>query len=81
MYIWPYRKVIVYFLTCACVDYFATALEEGGPVFPVKKEAPKTVALHGKMKQAQREAALAQFAANDAVGPGRYCPPRHREEF
>lgn len=58
MYVGLYRKVIVYFLTCACVDYFATALEQGGPVFPVKKEAPKTVALHGKMKQAQREAGV-----------------------
>jgi ATP-dependent RNA helicase DDX55/SPB4 len=27
-------KVIVYFLTCACVDYFATALEIDGPANP-----------------------------------------------
>ena len=74
------KKVIAYFLTCACVDYFATALEPGGPADPnatdgrhlgsdaVRREnltessSCEVIALHGKMKQSQREAALSRFA-------------------
>ena len=54
------KKVIAYFLTCACVDYFATALEPGGPA-EVKGHC-EVITLHGKMKQSQREAALTKFA-------------------
>ena len=80
------KKVIAYFLTCACVDYFATALEPGGPADPnatdgrrlvsdaVRREnltessSCEVIALHGKMKQSQREAALSRFAeANDGT--------------
>ena len=80
------KKVIAYFLTCACVDYFATALEPGGPADPnatdgrrlgsdaVRREnltessSCEVIALHGKMKQSQREAALSRFAeANDGA--------------
>ena len=57
-------KVIVYFLTCACVDFFVTALER----LPVAKGLAVT-SLHGRMKQAAREAALAAFA--DAPAGGR----------
>ena len=69
------KKVIAYFLTCACVDYFATALEPGGPADPDAKDGSsdadarsserrscEVIALHGKMKQSQREAALSRFA-------------------
>ena len=66
------KKTIAYFLTCACVDYFATALEPGGPADPNDNEkgsvgenktnACEVIALHGKMKQSQREAALLRFA-------------------
>jgi ATP-dependent RNA helicase DDX55/SPB4 len=56
-------KTIVYFLTCACVDYFATALARGAPADP--GDGVVVVALHGKMKQAQREAALSRFADTD----------------
>ena len=78
--------MIAYFLTCACVDYFATALEPGGPADPnatdgrhlgsdaVRREnltessSCEVIALHGKMKQSQREAALSRFAeANDGA--------------
>ena len=80
------KKVIAYFLTCACVDYFATALEPGGPADPnatdgrrlgsdaIRREnltgssSCEVIALHGKMKQSQREAALSRFAdANDGA--------------
>jgi ATP-dependent RNA helicase DDX55/SPB4 len=54
------------------VDYFATALEPGGPADPNENEkgsvgesktnACEVIALHGKMKQSQREAALLRFA-------------------
>jgi hypothetical protein len=40
------QKCIVYFLTCACVDYWATVL----PRLQGLKKLPIT-ALHGKMKQ------------------------------
>ena len=56
-------KTIVYFLTCACVDYFATVMERGAPADPGGSKP--VVALHGKMKQSQREAALAGFAEGE----------------
>lgn len=55
------KKTIVYFLTCACVDYFATAMCDGAPASP--GDDVDVVALHGKMKQSQREQALGRFAA------------------
>ena len=54
------KKTIVYFLTCACVDYFATAMCDGAPASP--GHGVNMVALHGKMKQSQREQALEKFA-------------------
>ena len=58
---WPQEhkdeKTIVYFLTCACVDLFATLLGR----LPQTAGLP-IAALHGRMKQAAREAALAEFA-------------------
>ena len=65
------KKVIAYFLTCACVDYFATALEPGGPADVNENDdnsnhdtqnKTQVIALHGKMKQNQRELALQKFA-------------------
>uniref|UniRef100_A0ACD5VM22 Uncharacterized protein n=1 Tax=Avena sativa TaxID=4498 RepID=A0ACD5VM22_AVESA len=52
------KKIMVYFATCACVDYWAVVLPmlnllEGSPVIPY----------HGKMKQGPREKALASFSA------------------
>lgn len=52
------QKVIVYFLTCANVDYFSTVM----PMLPALKGI-ELFPLHGKMKQKQREAELAKFAA------------------
>ncbi|CAL9111642.1 unnamed protein product [Musa acuminata var. zebrina] len=50
------KKIIVYFMTCACVDYWGVILSQlialkGCPLIP----------LHGRMKQIAREKALASF--------------------
>lgn len=55
------QKVIVYFLTCACVDFFAEVLGAA----PQTKGVALT-ALHGRMKQAARERALEAFAQGSA---------------
>ncbi|KAL3650313.1 DEAD-box ATP-dependent RNA helicase 18 [Castilleja foliolosa] len=52
------KKIIVYFMTCACVDYWGAVLPllsplKGFSLFP----------LHGKMKQPAREKALASFTS------------------
>ena len=54
------EKCIVYFLTCACVDLFALLL---GRLASLAPALPPVRALHGRMKQAAREATLASFAA------------------
>ena len=53
-------KAIVYCLTCACVDLYAAAL----PRLPAAAGL-RLAALHGRMKQAAREAVLAAFAAQE----------------
>jgi ATP-dependent RNA helicase DDX55/SPB4 len=80
------RKIIVYFLTCACVDYYQKALDalldvssgskknnnNNNSSSNKKKKTTKNgndsrieiFALHGKMKQAQREQTLENFAEN-----------------
>ena len=77
------KKIIVYFLTCACVDYYQKALETlldvGSDSIISNNSSNKTkktrgngsnnsrmelFALHGKMKQAQREQTLEHFAEN-----------------
>ena len=75
---WPQEhkaeKTIVYFLTCACVDLFATLLAR----LPQTAGLP-IAALHGRMKQAAREAALAEFAKllSGAGAKGRQIPHAH----
>ena len=59
------QKVMVYMLTCACVDYYADVLAQ---LKPAQLEGVRLTALHGKMKQAAREKALAQFASEPAGG-------------
>ncbi|KAL6765995.1 DEAD-domain-containing protein [Haematococcus lacustris] len=53
------HKIIVYCLTCACVDFYHLALKRLGP-----KLLPglQVKALHGRMKQSVREATLASFS-------------------
>ncbi|KAF5752595.1 DEAD-box ATP-dependent RNA helicase 18 [Tripterygium wilfordii] len=50
------KKIIVYFMTCACVDYWGVVL----PCLSVLKGF-SLIPLHGKMKQSAREKALASF--------------------
>ncbi|CAN6439446.1 unnamed protein product [Victoria cruziana] len=50
------KKAIVYFMTCACVDYWGIVLPQLGPL-----KGFHIVPLHGKMKQTAREKALASF--------------------
>ncbi|KHG18021.1 DEAD-box ATP-dependent RNA helicase 18 -like protein [Gossypium arboreum] len=52
------KKVIVYFMTCACVDYWGVVL----PRLNALKRF-SLIALHGKMKQTAREKALATFTS------------------
>ncbi|KAF3670678.1 DEAD-box ATP-dependent RNA helicase 18 [Capsicum annuum] len=52
------KKIIIYFMTCACVDYWGTVL----PRLSCLKSF-LLISLHGKMKQSAREKALASFTA------------------
>ncbi|KAL6772411.1 hypothetical protein ACKKBG_A30145 [Auxenochlorella protothecoides x Auxenochlorella symbiontica] len=54
----PDSKIIVYFLTCACVDHALLALG----LLPDTRGLAVS-ALHGRMKQAAREAVLEAYAA------------------
>ncbi len=60
--------MIVYFLTCACVDFYSLALPAAAGA-----EQLDVTALHGKMKQSQREAKLAAFAASPSGGFSFHC--------
>ncbi|KAL4544588.1 hypothetical protein Ndes2526B_g00544 [Nannochloris sp. 'desiccata'] len=76
----PTEKIIVYFLTCACVDYFTTALPRLAACKKISFHA-----LHGRMKQAARETTLASFAgatsgvllATDVAARGLDIPDVH----
>ncbi|XP_041991499.1 DEAD-box ATP-dependent RNA helicase 18-like [Salvia splendens] len=52
------QKIIIYFMTCACVDYWGAVL----PRLSLLKGF-SLIPLHGKMKQAAREKALASFTS------------------
>ncbi|KAK7379402.1 hypothetical protein VNO80_04861 [Phaseolus coccineus] len=52
------RKIIIYFMTCACVDYWGAVL----PCLSLLKGF-SLIPLHGKMKQSAREKALATFTS------------------
>lgn len=54
-------KAIVYFMTCACVDFWGTVL----PTLDCLKNI-QMFTLHGKMRQSMREKALARFASMEA---------------
>ncbi|KAL3155393.1 hypothetical protein ABBQ38_010952 [Trebouxia sp. C0009 RCD-2024] len=55
------EKVIVYFLTCASVDFFSAALTQ----LPQMASA-RLHALHGKMKQQAREATMTAYSTGTA---------------
>lgn len=52
-----YSKCIVYFLTCACVDFFAPLLSRLVPSVAFHQ-------LHGRMKQKRRNSELEAFSSN-----------------
>ncbi|KAE9465155.1 hypothetical protein C3L33_02930, partial [Rhododendron williamsianum] len=52
------KKVIVYFMTCACVDYWGIVLQQLAAL-----KGFSIIPLHGKMKQTAREKALASFTS------------------
>ena len=55
------EKVIVYLLTCACVDFFEAALLQVPELKGVRLHA-----LHGRMKQANRESTLQAYTTQAA---------------
>ena len=55
-----HEKVIVFFLTCACVDYFGSALSILVPDCHIEM-------LHGKMVQKRREKTMERFRLNEAI--------------
>ncbi|KAI9110692.1 hypothetical protein K1719_018130 [Acacia pycnantha] len=52
------QKMIIYFMTCACVDYWGLVLPRLSAL-----KGFSLIPLHGKMKQAAREKALASFTS------------------
>ncbi|KAL8232048.1 hypothetical protein R6Q57_001826 [Mikania cordata] len=52
------KKMIVYFMTCACVDYWGVVLPRLASL-----KGLSIISLHGKMKQSAREKALASFTS------------------
>ncbi|KAK4489297.1 hypothetical protein RD792_005101 [Penstemon davidsonii] len=52
------RKIIIYFMTCACVDYWGAVLPRLSAL-----KGFSLIPLHGKMKQSAREKALSSFTS------------------
>lgn len=61
------EKLIVFFLTCACVDFYGNALKE------LLKDTNQIELLHGKMVQTRREKSLERFreGVSEEVNGGR----------
>jgi ATP-dependent RNA helicase DDX55/SPB4 len=64
------EKTIVYVLTCACVDFYAAALAR----LPQTRRLAVS-ALHGRMKQAAREATLSAYAGLPSGATVHIFPP------
>ena len=64
------EKVIVFFLTCACVEFFGLALQQilGGNETTNKQKPVKIELLHGKMVQKRREKTMERFRLEDDGG-------------
>jgi ATP-dependent RNA helicase DDX55/SPB4 len=62
------RKLMVYFLTCACVDYYASALTR----LPVMRGLPVR-GLHGKMAPSSRTKAYEWFVGSTTGGAALLC--------
>lgn len=62
------EKLIVFFLTCACVDFFGTALQK---ILPSSVSNIAIEMLHGKMVQKRREKTMERF--RDCQGAALFC--------
>ena len=62
------EKIIVFFLTCACVDFFGTALQQ---VMKEDEDGIDIEMLHGKMVQKRREKTMERF--RDGSSPVLFC--------
>ena len=62
----------MYLLTCACVDFFEAALLQVAELKGVQLHA-----LHGRMKQAVREATLQAYTTQPAGLLSRDSPEKH----
>lgn len=61
------EKIIVYFLTCACVDFFALVLPRLMKLKPLSGNRWSGMhSLHGRMKQSVRETTLSAFSSSPA---------------
>jgi len=56
------KKVIIYFITCACVDYFGVILPE---LKAIRKAGIRIMSLHGKMAAKKRTGTYESFLAAD----------------
>lgn len=57
------EKIIVFFLTCACVDFYGTTLQD-----ILKKDEVYIELLHGKLVQKRREKAMERFRDVESGG-------------
>mmetsp|Transcript_30784 Transcript_30784/g.46930 ORF Transcript_30784/g.46930 Transcript_30784/m.46930 type:complete len:612 (+) Transcript_30784:511-2346(+) len=55
------EKIIVFFLTCACVDFFGSALQQ------ILDDSLSIELLHGKLVQKRREKTMERFRSNGGV--------------
>lgn len=55
------ETIIVFFLTCACVDFFGSSLKQ------IFEDKLKIEMLHGKLAQKRREKTMERFRANGGV--------------
>ena len=63
------EKIIVFFLTCACVEFYGTALQQ----ILTEKNGFYLETLHGKMQQKRREKAMERFRDCDEKGGALLC--------
>ena len=63
------EKVIVFFLTCACVEFYGAALQQ----ILTEKNGFYLETLHGKMQQKRREKAMERFRDCDEKGGALLC--------
>lgn len=70
------QKVIAFMLTCACVDLWASLIKR----LP-EAAGLQVAALHGRMKQSQRQSTLAHFASQPAGSDACEISSRTRQDL